>query len=1178
MAEQTALIGGRYQLGDRLGAGGMGAVYRVIDRLTGEIIALKRLLPPSGQKTAVNPTLSTSDDRLALAREFQTLASLRHPHIISVMDYGFDTARQPYFTLSLLHNPQDIRSITPDVTDKINLLIQLLQALAYLHQRGVMHRDLKPSNIPVTTDGEVKVLDFGLAVEVDYGEELAGTLAYLSPEILQGEPATRMADLYAVGVIAYEMFTGQHPFDLSNNSNLLQGILTSDPDLSRISTETYVAPQDVTRTSTVPAERLADALDAEHTNSAKQSEMLQNIIGRLLAKDPRERYQTANEVIADLCTAGGFPLPPESTEIRESFLQAARFVGREAELEQLKSALANLVKPDAPAGSAWLIGGESGVGKSRLLDELRTRALVEGALVLRGQSVAEGALPYQLWREALRRLVLTSELNELEAGILKTVVPDISALIGREIADIEPLEGKAERQRLAYTVADVFRRQTQPIVLILEDMHWGSESIELLKLVLNVTKEKPLLIVGSYRDDERPDLPETLPDMTLLKLDRFSENSIRLLSESILGEAGAQTAVVNLLQKETEGNAFFLVEVVRALAEEAGRLSDIVHMTLPKHIVAGGIQQIIRRRLNQVPDSARPLLKLAAVAGRQIDVKILQALNAVSPSGDAKRTTSMWKITTGEWQRPTPEILLDSWLTVCSNAAVLDVVDGGWRFAHDKLRETLLADLSPDERPLLHRQVAEAIESVYPDDENRAAALAEHWLAAENISKARTYAHKAGVQAIYVSDYTAAVNYMQRALKLLDEEKLTDSERLIQRAEALTWLGTALKEAQNYPEGAAVLDEALAIYEKSGTPTQGLKAIHQRASIAMEQGAYDEALANYQTALEIAEAHNDKLTKASILSGTGIVKSRLGDYQTALDYLRQSLALHRESNQTRQMATTYTVIGNMHLMLGDLKEAAAYYEQTIALCRETGDRDQLSVTLANTALIKNNLEDHLGARQSLQECLRDFRLMGKQKAVAWTLAQLGNVEILLKNYDAAMPYLQEALASFRRLDDQQSIAWTINLMGVLYEDLKRFPEAIEMYREELTICEAIGERPGICLALLNYGYTLFLNGNREEGWQVSRRSLQMAHEMEMSHYTDILIRQLSEHLDDAAEAVEWLSAGLNQTTLQPREQREMQEQLDKRRAALTPEAYDAAFARGQALSIDALVERILARE
>ena len=167
MQQISGSIGGRYVLEQKLGEGGMGAVYRATDRLTQETVALKQVsIPGEKLQFAAQASNGKSDSfRLALAQEFKTLASLRHPHIISVLDYGFDNARQPYLTMELLENAPTLIEAGRDrpLSYQIELLVQLLQALAYLHRRGIIHRDLKPDNVLVI-DGQVKVLDFGLAV------------------------------------------------------------------------------------------------------------------------------------------------------------------------------------------------------------------------------------------------------------------------------------------------------------------------------------------------------------------------------------------------------------------------------------------------------------------------------------------------------------------------------------------------------------------------------------------------------------------------------------------------------------------------------------------------------------------------------------------------------------------------------------------------------------------------------------------------------------------------------------------------------------------------------------------------------------------------------------------------------------------------------------------------------
>ena len=187
----------RYQFVGKMGVGGMGEVYRALDRLTGDMVALKRVLVSSEQLQFASRD-DSRDARMALAEEFRTLASLRHPHIISVLDYGFDGEKRPYFTMELLYFAANIvvACVERPFSIKLAFLQQALEALAYLHQRGIIHRDLKPDNMLVVDD-QLKLLDFGLAVEQNYAaqhaaDSVAGTINYMAPELF--ESGTRLPD------------------------------------------------------------------------------------------------------------------------------------------------------------------------------------------------------------------------------------------------------------------------------------------------------------------------------------------------------------------------------------------------------------------------------------------------------------------------------------------------------------------------------------------------------------------------------------------------------------------------------------------------------------------------------------------------------------------------------------------------------------------------------------------------------------------------------------------------------------------------------------------------------------------------------------------------------------------------------------------------------------------------
>ncbi|MGK3967745.1 serine/threonine-protein kinase PknK [Sorangium sp. So ce118] len=756
-------IAERYVVLEKLGQGGMGVVYCARDRLTGQRVALKRVrvTPSAGIALPGATTLTAAPDRagpllLALAREFRTLASIRHPHIISVLDYGFGPTREPFFTMELLAGARPLVAATAGQTtaQKVRLLLQVLEALTYVHRRGVLHRDLKPANVLVLGDGDearVKVLDFGIACLRDQARqsELVGTPDYMALELFAGQPPSEATDLWAVAVMAHEVLLSAHPFEDRSSAGRLSGLLGEAP----------IGSGDA---------RLGPEMEA--------------VLRRALARSAGDRYEDAASFARELARAAGLPPPAETAEIRESFLSAAAFVAREAELATLHGALD---EANAGRGSIWLISGESGVGKSRLLDELRTLALVGGARVERGQAVSVGGAPYQVWEGALRPLCLDAALDDLDAGVLRAAVPDLAALRERPVPELPEVDPQSAQARFIAAVERLLldRRRREPLVLLLEDLHWAEPaSLAVLHRLSSVVAASPVLVIGSYRDDERPQLPEELPGTRRLPLPRLSTNEMARLSGSMLGAIGASPAVVSLLERETEGNAFFLIEVVRALAEEAGALARVGEGVLPARVTAGGVQAVLARRLGRVPEGARPLLLAAAVLGRELDRRVLAAL-----PGDLSAR-------------------LDADLAACTAASVLEVSEDRFRFSHDKLREALLEQLAASERAAWHRRAGEAIERAYDGDLGpRSAALAYHFEQAQEPLREARYRMQAGKLAVHGGAVAEAIRHLERARALFERVESAMEDR----ASALGLLSRAYHAANRPEEAMEVVERML---------------------------------------------------------------------------------------------------------------------------------------------------------------------------------------------------------------------------------------------------------------------------------------------------------------------------------------------------------------------------------
>ena len=275
---------GRYDIIAALGAGGMGEVYRARDSRLGRDVALKVL--PAG--------VAADAERLArFEHEARIVAGLNHPNIVTLYSVEDEDGIR-FLTMELVEGHGLDRQVTPgglSIARVIELGVALADALAAAHDKGVVHRDLKPANVMLTNDGRVKVLDFGLAKLADRRTDLeaaqaatieapvsaagqvVGTVPYMAPEQVRGEPVDSRTDLFALGILLYELTTGRRPFEGATQGLISSAILRDTPrSLSSVRAD---APPDLDR-----------------------------IIARCLEKEPRARIQTARDVSNELRRAG----------------------------------------------------------------------------------------------------------------------------------------------------------------------------------------------------------------------------------------------------------------------------------------------------------------------------------------------------------------------------------------------------------------------------------------------------------------------------------------------------------------------------------------------------------------------------------------------------------------------------------------------------------------------------------------------------------------------------------------------------------------------------------------------------------------------------------------------------------------------------------------------------------
>jgi len=734
-----ATINGRYVVRKVLGEGGMGVVYRVDDPLHPDRpVALKTILAQM-----------LDEDRLGMFKaEFETMAQLRHPNIASVYDFEAAADSDDYlFTLEFVPG-RDIYEATREGEWRriVDLLVQVCRALAYMHSREVVHFDLKPGNVLVTDDGQVKVLDFGLAgARARAGSGRAfGTPSYMAPELAMGGDVDHRADLYCLGIMAYQLLTGRLPFEGDSVVTLAFHHCYTD-------------------------------LEFDEENLAALPVWLRAVVERLCAKEPADRFRTANDVIVAISREGGLDYELDTDETRESYILSSRFVGRETELTRINDFVGGRRKGLGQLPPMLLIGGQSGIGKSRLMREVRYRAQLARHSYVQTDCYEGVASEFAPLNAALEHVVRLAEasgqlmLLEEYGGALGTLDPSLAETL--TLKDVA-FHASPERQRarMLEQVAEFLVRvaDAHPYILYLNDLHWArAGTVDVLvhvvrQVSIRESRGEPVrvAVLGSFRDDEAAGRPlETLLENlakregSRIRLTALGAKQVSRLLGSMLGLEGIPAAFAERVFAETAGNPFFVEEVMRSLVEngsvfiERGQWAaseEIVDLDIP-----ASVTNVFQRRLERLDVAARRVIEVMAVQGRPAPVRVLTAtcgLDRFELYGAINELDHRQMVL----RQPGEEL--------------------AYHITHDRIREQIYDDLADEHRRGLHGDIALAIEEQYPETlDDHLYALADHTWHAGRLDKAAGYCQAAGDRAKDAYENQLAVEFFRRSLEMLPD-------------------------------------------------------------------------------------------------------------------------------------------------------------------------------------------------------------------------------------------------------------------------------------------------------------------------------------------------------------------------------------------------------------------------
>ena len=560
---------------------------------------------------------------------------------------------------------------------------------------------------------------------------MVGTVDYMPPEQALGGEITPRSDLYSLGAMIYELVTGTVPFKGDRITEVISQHINTAPELPSL-------------------------------RGAKIPPALEELILRLMAKDPEDRPESASEVLQLLETID----PNDTSQLDSDYLsQLAQgvFVGRSRELAELKQRF-----DEAVSGISRLVVlvGQPGIGKTRLARELETHARMRGARIYWGRAPeGGGAPPYWLFHQLLRafleandELAARRDLGE-EAQVLARIAPEIAAQLPGVAVD-ENANEFAIHEAMR-TFLNRLSREA-PLLVVLDDLHWADvESLAVMQHISRDLEPIPLMLLGTYRDTEtsRGDpLFEALatfnrePSFVRVQVRGFDREGIREFIERSGGFEPTREQL-ELFIRETDGNPFFLSETVASMLE-AGQLDEQTYeLETPD-----SVREALARRVNELGEEAVELLKLAAIVGYEFDYTTLSIISEF----EEERQLELLEEAVGE------------------RVIVEGEQPGSYHFVYEPMQRVLLSEMSSTRRLRLHGAIAEQLDAKYGSRAVvNAAELARHYaesaaLNAEHVEPALRYSVIAGEQAESIRDWPAAERLYSRALQIAEAGNRAD--------------------------------------------------------------------------------------------------------------------------------------------------------------------------------------------------------------------------------------------------------------------------------------------------------------------------------------------------------------------------------------------------------------------
>ncbi|MEG4403966.1 AAA family ATPase [Microcoleus sp. MON2_D5] len=626
----------------------------------------------------------------------------------------------------------------PQIRDFLAIAIQVASTLAQLHDRCIIHKDIKPQNIIVNlATNQVKITDFGIATRLSKENQslshpnlLEGTLAYLSPEQTgrMNRAIDYRTDFYSLGVTFYEMLTGKLPFPTTDALELVYSHIAIQP---------------------VPPAKI----------NSQIPQAISEIVMKLMAKTAEERYQSAEglkfdleQCLTQLETTGKIDNFQIGQEDLSSQLQIPqKLYGR---FEQVQTLLAAFDRISNGTAEMMLVAGYSGIGKTAVVNEVHKPIVRQHGYFIAGKfDQFKRNIPYASLIEALSELMrqlLTESPQQIEnwkqkllnalgqqGRIITEVIPEVELIVGEQppVPEVGATEAQNRFNRVFASFIQVFTQPEHPLVIFLDDLQWADlSSLKLIQLLVTNPDSQYLLMIGAYRDNEvspthplmqtLKNIQENSANLTTITLAPLSITDVNQIVADTLKESQKSQSLSALLFNKTQGNPFFLNQLLKYLYEEkllaynfnSGQWEWEIDEIQAIGIADYNVVELMVKQIQRLPEASQKILQLAACIGSRFYLDVLAIVNEESPVETANQ---LWSALEAGLILPLNDaykIPLFFDRELAENLHLDDIasrqtasVQIPYKFLHDRVQQAAYSLIAEDQKKLTHLKIGQLL-------------------------------------------------------------------------------------------------------------------------------------------------------------------------------------------------------------------------------------------------------------------------------------------------------------------------------------------------------------------------------------------------------------------------------------------------------------------------------------